>query len=349
MAGVPSYTIEYHRTSIHKDDQDASFKIRRNGKVFYIQISPSNFVNSPLMTEKYLNYLEVLRSGEEVVGDIYDSDVFEWVIGPFESQLIELAPPPEDTKQIQVSLQQHLFPKYFVFYLEIINEELYPRRIFSKTPPFHPSFCRFDEGFLDDLEQWTTFYDPCGIILSFKNLEDALFKQPRKVLIENGQVECFYKPCHSSVQTIRELRSYKAIAAAGLYDGQFNLCRMHGVVMDEHDFILGMLLSFVDCADCPLSARVHPEDPDDPPPSVRRKWMRQLDITLSRLHDAGIVWGDVKAENVLIDESNGAWITDFGGGYTDGWADKALAETVDGDATGMARIRQFLFPSETEV
>jgi hypothetical protein len=30
-----------------------------------------------------------------------------------------------------------------------------------------------------------------------------------------------------------------------------------------------------------------------------------------------------------------AWSTDFGGGYTEGWVDKALAETIDGDATGM--------------
>jgi hypothetical protein len=177
------------------------------------------------------------------------------------------------------------------FYLDIIDEKLCPRRVFSKTLPFRPSVCRFDEDFLDDLEGWTNFYDPVRIILSFNDPEDALIKEPRKVLIENGQVACFYKPCHSSVQAIRELKSYKAITAAGPYDGQSNLCRVHGVVMDEQDFILGILLSYIDCAGCPLSARVHPEDPDDPPTSVRRKWMQQLDTTLSRLHSAGIVWG----------------------------------------------------------
>lgn len=76
MASAPAYKIEHHSTSIHEDDHDASFKSRRNGKVFYIQISPSNFGNSPVMTDKYMAYVEVLRSGEEVLGDIYDTDVF---------------------------------------------------------------------------------------------------------------------------------------------------------------------------------------------------------------------------------------------------------------------------------
>ncbi|KAK2616716.1 hypothetical protein QQS21_000328 [Conoideocrella luteorostrata] len=279
---------------MHEDDHDANFKVRRNGKAVYIQISPSHFVNLPAMTEKYLTYLEVLRSGEEVLGEIYDTDVFEWIMKPFEPLLVELAPPPPgNPKHTQISLQQHLFPDFFVFDLDIIDEKLCPRRIFSKEPPF----------------QWTHFYDPAGVILSFRDPEDALFKQPRKVLIDDGQVECFYKPCHSSTQATRELKSCKAIAAAGLYDGQLNRCRIHGVVMDEDDFILGILLSYVDCADCPLSARVHPKEPDDPPMSVRRNWSRQLDMTLSSLQEAGIVWGD---------------------------------------AMGMAKIRELLFSSETE-
>ncbi|KAJ2976253.1 hypothetical protein NQ176_g5060 [Zarea fungicola] len=350
MATVPRYKIEYHSTSMHQDGQDASFKVRRNGRVFYIEISPSNFVNSPTMTERYLTYLEVLRSGEEVVGDVYDTDVFEWVMDPFESLFVELAPPPpDDPKQIRVSLQQHLFPEFFVFNLEIINEKLCPRQIFSKTPPFRPSFCRFEEDFLDDLEGWTAFYDPVGIMLSFQNPEDALFKEPRKVLIEDGKVECFYKPCHSTVQAVRELKSYKAIAAAGLYDDQLNLCRVHGVVMDDHDFILGILLSYIDCADRPLSMRVIPEDPNDPPMSLRQTWMQQLDSTLSSLHEAGIVWGDVKAENILIDHDDHAWITDFGGGYTEGWVDKSLAETMEGDLMGMTKIRTLLFASKASL
>ncbi|KAJ3484327.1 hypothetical protein NLG97_g7083 [Lecanicillium saksenae] len=322
MASSPRYTIEYHITSINEEDDEADVKVRRNGKIFYIQISPSNFENSPAMAKKYLEYLEVLRSGEEVVGDIYETDVFDWVMRPFEQLLVELAPPPPgNPADIRITLQQHLLPEVFTFNLEIIDEKLIPRRIFPREPPFRPSFCFFDDSFLDDLETWTRVYDPAGIILSFEAPEDALFKEPRKVLIDNGQV------------------IYKAIGAAGLYDSQLNLCRVHGVVMDDCDFILGILLSHIDCADRPLSTRVLPDDPNDPPSDVRGRWMQQLDASLSALHKAGIVWGDVKSENVLIDRNSNAWVTDFGGGYTEGWVDKELAETTEGDEMGMEKIQ----------
>lgn len=293
---------------------------------------------------QYFTYLNVLRSGEEVLGDVYDSDVHEWVMAPFKQLLADLAPtPPGDPNDTQLTLQQYLFPEFFVFDLHFINERPIPHRIFQKTPPCRPSFVRFDDALLDELEEWTMFYDPANITLSFKKPEDALFKFPRKVLLKNGD-ECFFKPCHSSVQITRELKIYRAIAAAGLA-GRLNLCRLHGIVMDEYEFILGILLSHIDCADRPLSARVHPEVPNDPPPATRRRWMEQLESTLGALHGRGLVWGDAKAENVLIDQNHNAWITDFGGGYTDGWVDKKLAETVDGDLMGMAKIKRLLFPS----
>ncbi|KAJ6787930.1 hypothetical protein PWT90_06410 [Aphanocladium album] len=349
MAPSPAYNIEYHSTSMDEDDHEAHLKVRRNGKVFYIRILPSKFINSPIATKTYLEYLDVLRSGEEDVGAIYDTDVFEWVMQPFEQLLVELAPPPAgDPKHTRISLQEHLFPEIFVFDFEIVDEKPVPRRVFSETPPFRPSFCRFDDSFLDDLETWTHFYDPASLILSFKVPEDALFKEPRKVLTDDGQVACFYKPCHSAARATRKLKSYKAIAAAGLCDGQLNLCRVHGVVMDEHDFILGILLSHVDCGDCPLSTRVILDDPDDPPTDVRRKWIQQLNAALFGLHKVGIVWGDVKPENILINKDNNAWITDFAGGYTAGWVDQALAVTIEGDEMGMAKIHRLLFPLEVD-
>jgi hypothetical protein len=45
--------------------------------------------------------------------------------------------------------------------------------------------------------------------LSFDNPEDALFKQPRRVLIDDGKTTCFYKKCYSPKQTATELETYK--------------------------------------------------------------------------------------------------------------------------------------------
>ncbi|KAF5667684.1 kinase-like domain-containing protein [Fusarium circinatum] len=186
MATTPRYSIEGILTNIRSDNHNARFSVRRNGRVFYITISPTNFTNSPNMTEKYMAYLQVLKSREEVIGDIYDTDVYEWVMAPFKPLLVELAPPPEcDPKDIRITLEKHLFSEFFVFELHIIDEKLCPRRVVADESPVRPSFLRFDDDFLDDLETWTAFYDPAGIVLSFDNPEDALFELPNKVLIDN--------------------------------------------------------------------------------------------------------------------------------------------------------------------
>ncbi|KAM0513251.1 hypothetical protein ACHAPE_008100 [Trichoderma viride] len=345
MAALPRYEMEYHITSMLEGDDDATFTVRRNGKVFYIELSPSNFVNSPATTQKYKSCLEVLQSGEEVLGEIYDTDVYDWVMAPFGPLLTDLAPDPsaESVGNIRVTLKEYLYPEFFLFILDIIDEKLQPRRVPIERSPYWPLCDVLDDDFLDDLESWTAFYDPAGIIISHKNTEDALFKPPKKVLIAKGQTACFFKRCHGSVQITRELKTYKKIHAAGL-DSQVNLCHMYGLVMDDNNSILGLLLTHID-GGRRLSSIVIPEEPNDPPRAIRERWMGQIEAALSALHARDIVWGDVKAENILIDERDNAWLIDFGGGYTEGWVDKGIAGTVEGDFAGMAELKKLVFPS----
>ncbi|KAL6808440.1 hypothetical protein V8C40DRAFT_278838 [Trichoderma camerunense] len=326
---APRYEVGNAVTSIREDDNDARFTIRHNGEGFYIKLSLSNFVNSPNITNKYKSYLEVLKSGQEVLGEIYDTDVYDWVMTPSEPFFTNLAPNPLD-KTITVTLKEYPYPEFFIFILDIIDEKLQPRLMPTEESPYWPSSVRFDDDFLDDLETWTSFYDPANIVISHRIPEDALFKAPRKVLIDKGQTE---------------LKTYKKIHEADL-DSRVNVYRLYDIMMDDCDFILGLLLTYVDCGDRPLSARVHPEEPDDPTPATREQWMGQLETALSALHENRIVWGDVKAANILIDENEDAWLVDFGGGYTEGWVDKEVAGTVIGDFTGMTRLRTLLFPAK---
>lgn len=53
--------------------------------------------------------------------------------------------------------------------------------------------------------------------------------------------------------------------------------------------------------------------------------MRQLEAGLGELHQAGIIWGDAKPENILVDKNNDFRIIDFEGGYTEGWIDQDQA------------------------
>lgn len=57
----------------------------------------------------------------------------------------------------------------------------------------------------------------------------------------------------------------------------------------------------------------------------------------------GVVWGDGKADNVLVHrDSDDAWIIDFGGGWTEGWVDREVSGTAEGDNVAMQKIFEFL-------
>ncbi|KAM5353509.1 hypothetical protein ACJ41O_000159 [Fusarium nematophilum] len=75
---------------------------------------------------------------------------------------------------------------------------------------------------------------------------------------------------------------------------------------------------------------------------TRRKWVSQIRENIQLLHKQGLVWGDGKPSNIIIDEQDDAWLIDFGGGFTDGWVDKELAETTEGDEQALAKITKLL-------
>ncbi|KAF4633404.1 hypothetical protein G7Y89_g4721 [Cudoniella acicularis] len=75
----------------------------------------------------------------------------------------------------------------------------------------------------------------------------------------------------------------------------------------------------------------------------RRKWAEQVRRNIELLHEIGVVWGDGKPENVLINsETDDCCLVDFGGSWTDGWVDAKLMETKVGDEQALTRIFDFL-------
>jgi serine/threonine protein kinase len=78
------------------------------------------------------------------------------------------------------------------------------------------------------------------------------------------------------------------------------------------------------------------------PKERRDKWAAQIRKTVDQLHEIGVIWGDGKASNVIIDKDDIAWLIDFGGGWTDGWVDEKLADTVEGDEQAVTNIMKFL-------
>ncbi|KAI1099213.1 hypothetical protein F4804DRAFT_349567 [Jackrogersella minutella] len=78
------------------------------------------------------------------------------------------------------------------------------------------------------------------------------------------------------------------------------------------------------------------------PRERREKWAAQIRETVDQLHDIGVVWGDGKTSNVIIDNNDDAWLIDFGGGWTEGWVDEELDDTVEGDEQVVRNIVKFL-------
>lgn len=78
------------------------------------------------------------------------------------------------------------------------------------------------------------------------------------------------------------------------------------------------------------------------PLNIRQKWANQIRQTVADLHSIGIVWGGGKPSNIIVDQSDNVELIDFAGGWSQGWVDKELAETVEGDDQAVARIIEFL-------
>lgn len=79
------------------------------------------------------------------------------------------------------------------------------------------------------------------------------------------------------------------------------------------------------------------------PKKRREAWAAQVRRTVDWLHENGIVWGDGKADNVLIHtDTDEPWLIDFGGGSTPGWVDEHLAGTPEGDDQAVRRIFESL-------
>ncbi|USP77536.1 uncharacterized protein yc1106_04810 [Curvularia clavata] len=75
---------------------------------------------------------------------------------------------------------------------------------------------------------------------------------------------------------------------------------------------------------------------------ARAEWSQKSERYIQVLHDNGIVWGDAKADNFMVDADSELWIIDFGGSYTEGWVDPEISETVEGDDMGLEKIQAAL-------
>ncbi|KAI9889684.1 MAG: hypothetical protein M1814_005085 [Vezdaea aestivalis] len=151
--------------------------------------------------------------------------------------------------------------------------------------------------------------------------------QPLEPMTIKGQLDTFFKftlPGDIG-STLKELSAYIKIHAAGL-GADVRSSQLLSIVEDESTSrIVGLLLSYIECNNTTL--RCAERGPENT--LLRQKWIWQVTHTLRQLHSHGVVWGDAKSDKTLIDKHDDAYLVNSGGGYTKGWVNEKLSNTIE--------------------
>lgn len=332
MDPVPFFIV---KTTCHQDEDqhDLTLKVRHNDRLFYLMYHTDYFVRSPGIRAKYLEYLHEIREDEV---DFDDPDAFRWLLKPFEALIPKLAPPVSRAKS--PTLSQYAFPEFFTCRLDAVDDKFHPKQL-DKWDNWAPPGKEIAADQMRDLRSWTRVYDASQVILCYDRSEDVLVKPPRRVQLNNGCGEnnsnYFLKSFIDfgmTYQLHHELATFKKIAKSNIEAGT-HISRLHGVVATEDGRILGLLLTWIDAPKGPLTYQYRRRSLQ-----ARLRWAAQIRETVAELHKNGVVWGDAKLDNILVDKDDTPWVIDFGGGHSPAWVDREKAETVEGDLQGLEKI-----------
>ena len=268
---------------------------------------------------------------DEVLDVIFDAGKPLFAQGP-------PLPAPGPSHQLLHSL---LYPETLNFRLETIDSK--PRIIPINPDEAYADFEPQSDWDIDsefhidgDLPQYSsreirvleTFVGTGAVSRVLVNSQEMLCKARRTGLLdpslerELASLQKVEKACSSASRSIRVPRLLGYVKHAE----------------DEH--IIGLLREWIPFG--VLGGRLRDIRVSTVPRERREKWAAQVRETVDQLHEIGVVWGDGKTSNVIIDKDDDVWLIDFGGGWTEGWVDEELADTVEGDEQAVRNIVKFL-------
>jgi tRNA A-37 threonylcarbamoyl transferase component Bud32 len=267
-------------------------------------------------------------------------DVQNWILRCFGEECPQ-HPDDSDTKQ-ERNIQQwyEVALKYYEVHLTDDEQHIRPVQI-AKTPDL--------ERRVDDLlphlplpkklRELSIPWVPAWQVTVLAEADDPPPVHPslvRTTLPSCDQRIYYFKPVDPTQPQPpkREIELLHRIQSKGLAE-EFNVPKLEALVgwKDSKIEVMGYLLSVIDDP-VPLTKLLDSEVDE----SKRKHWARETKRTVELLHQHGIVWGDAKADNFLVDREDRLWVIDFGGSYTDGWVDKELNETMEGDEQAVEKI-----------
>jgi tRNA A-37 threonylcarbamoyl transferase component Bud32 len=255
-----------------------------------------------------------------------------WALQPFLEQSIFNTFAPEASNPLLSTLHDCIHTPTLSFTLKVVNERLTPVQVPTK-PNIRDRYAR-----AADISS-CRFWRECPVVKP-ENVPmlDKAHPQNRNLIIFQGK-KCWFKPISIDIDNMvyeREVDTLRRIERAGLY-GKIRVPKLNALVVSqvEHS-IYGMVLDYVSDTGSLWDRR------NDAPVGLRKGWYDEVARMLRLLHAADIVWGDVKPENMLLDEQDDIWLIDFGGGFTYGWVGSEKMETKEGDLQGLAKFKAFL-------
>ncbi|KAB8214842.1 hypothetical protein BDV33DRAFT_208902 [Aspergillus novoparasiticus] len=300
---------------------------------------------SPAPLAEYLR--QVQRQDPEYIPDQMDDEgefeepldeMHDWILQPFLPIFRKLTPLDQSLKY---TLEDCLLAEEFHYTVQVLEENLVPLWLGnSKCKKKHLIGACLRSAAHVDYSMFPV-YHPSEIQVPIDANLTSLPAVPSKVFIHGRSKPSFFKIVYAddAGMTLKELLAYSKIQMAQ-FDATVRTSRLDGLVQDGDGYVMGLLLSYIDCHGATLECigGSHSQYA-----GFRQKWVDQISHTLKSLHAHNIVWGDAKAANVLIDTNADAYLIDFGGGYTEGWVDKEMANSIDGDLQGLESIKRYLF------
>ncbi|KAK5740811.1 hypothetical protein LTR17_004401 [Elasticomyces elasticus] len=353
-------SIEYHVLNFFYDNEDNCALTALINNVRFHVIAETSKVRHGRVGQEYAKLLQVVKEGsleddlpssdsgvdvrdgseeaEELLaakGEDAEEALQRWMLSPLQSNIDEYAPKQSESAHISLAEWFDLPTHWYnletkdkaLHAIELEPDDDLHRRISKLLPEISiPKYIR---------EVDVPFYQPSDLIVSacsnvpppyrptrvqLPDTKDILFLK----LVDPGQPQC----------TKREISILDRIAKKGLHD-HIRCPRLKGIVTsgDDRTKIMGFLQTDIPNP-VPLTTKLDVEVPQ----KLRDHWAHETPRMKDVLHEHGIVWGDAKADNFMVDENDELWIIDFGGSYTEGWVDPKLNESMEGDDMGVDKI-----------
>ncbi|OAQ58145.1 kinase domain-containing protein [Pochonia chlamydosporia 170] len=326
---TPPYDIRGWDTG----DDHFDINIRVNGFRFNVTVSQENFVNSPQALRVFHEIFDKLAAGED-----YDPDVWQYsedIADVFVSHFQQLAPAAAHTGKL--TLADLAVRGSFECEYRVVDET----PVAGTVTTYSPESASCQEWNIRLLQSSFPVFYPGEIEIPFADGGSIYDIVPQKVRVRGN--EYFYKSCWSPYDAINEVKKYSKIAASDIY-GQLCISRLFGIVANTDGQTKGLLYDLIEVRGAgTLTYMIS----FDTPIALRKKWASQIQQTVAGLHSLGIVWGDVKSDNVLIDNGNNAIVIDLEGGTTRGWIDHDVSGSIEGDLQGLEKLVDFIFNDES--